>query len=321
MRVCIYGAGAMGTSLGVHLDDSPLVDSIDFVTRNEERVEYLNEYGATVRGVYENLSVKALTPDEMKGEYDVIILATKQRENAKTAEFLLPFLGEDGAVITVQNGLPERELAAYFGADRVYGATLSWGAELSGGEVIVTSTSGYFIGFGAYGKGERYEELAKLLSCAGTVTGGNLTELRFAKLAVNAAFSTLSCISDLDFYTLAKKYRRQVNDILSEVFAVAKACGCQKLPLNRHDLFKVFGKCTAITLPIAMKKYKNTKSGMLADIKSGRHCDIDFVAGAAIAAGREKGVATPNLERAVALVHDIENGLAEISPETLRLLR
>ena len=32
------------------------------------------------------------------------------------------------------------------------------------------------------------------------------------------------------------------------------------------------------------------------------------------------GVPTPILERAVSLVHDVENGIAEIAPETLRLL-
>ena len=60
---------------------------------------------------------------------------------------------------------------------------------------------------------------------------------------------------------------------------------------------------------------------MLRDIHAGRRCDVDFVAGAAVRAGRDCGVPTPLMERAVALVHDVENGIAEIAPETLRLLQ
>ncbi|MDE6274700.1 MAG: hypothetical protein K2L87_06605, partial [Clostridiales bacterium] len=63
-----------------------------------------------------------------------------------------------------------------------------------------------------------------------------------------------------------------------------------------------------------------TRSGMLKDLETGRRCDIDFVAGAVVEAGRAKGVETPMMERAVALVHEIENGFAEIAPETVELL-
>ena len=84
---------------------------------------------------------------------------------------------------------------------------------------------------------------------------------------------------------------------------------------------KVFGgKFARLLLPVAMKNYKETRSGMLRDILSGKRCDVDFVAGAAVQAGMRCGVPTPILERAVSLVHDVENGIAEIAPETLRLL-
>ena len=69
-----------------------------------------------------------------------------------------------------------------------------------------------------------------------------------------------------------------------------------------------------------MKPYKETRSGMLKDLEAGRRTDIDYVAGAAVDEGGRLGVETPLLESAVSMVHDIENGLAEIAPETLQLL-
>ena len=220
--------------------------------------------------------------------------------NREAAQGLLPFLKEDGALVSVQNGLPERALSDVFGADRVYGCALSWGAErIAPGEIQMTGGS-FSFSLGAFGAGSKLQEIAALLKRAGSVTVGELRELRYAKLAVNAAFSTLSVLSGLTFGELA---------------------GCNKLPLNGHDLFRVFsGPWAGLLLPVAMKPYKNTRSGMLKDLEAGRRTDVDYVSGAAVDEGGRLGVETPLLEGAVSLVHDIENGLAEIAPETLQLL-
>lgn len=322
MRMCIYGAGAMGTSFGTLLSHSGV--PCDLVSRNRGHVLALREKGALLRyGDGRTLceKVSAILPEEMKGEYDLIVLSTKQRENRSVAEQIAPRLSRGGIVLTVQNGLPEESLAEAFGANAVYGGVLSWGAEREeAGVVRVTSSAGFCIGVGAYGAGERLEEIAELLSEAFTVSTGSLYELRFAKLATNACFSTLSTVTGLPFGVLAKKYRRDCMRLIREVFAVARAYGAKQLPLNGHDLFKVFSFCGGALLPVAMKKYRNTYSGMLRDLQAGRRCDVDFVAGAAVAAAKRKGIQTPFLEKAIALVHEIENGLAEISPETLKLL-
>ena len=318
MRICIFGAGAMGTSLGALLTRSGT--ECELVSRSREHVAALNERGAILNGGAP-VPVKACLPEEMAGQYDIIFLAAKQRDNAKIAAFLEPFLKEDGALVTVQNGLPERALADVIGKDRVYGCALTWGAERTGaGRIEVTSESGFPMALGAYGKGERLEEIAAILKKAGNVTVGNLSEIRFAKLALNASLSTLSAISGLTFGELSKGHKKHVLALIHEVFAVARAYGSKKLPQGGHDLFKVFGAFGRITLPVAVKKYRGARSGMLLDLEAGRRCEVDYVAGACVKAGEEKGIPCPNLSRAVELVHEIENGLAEIAPESLGLL-
>ncbi len=311
MRICIYGAGAMGTSLGAQLLRKSPDLPCDFVTRNAAHVEALKTKGYS-----------ALLPEEMKGEYDVIFLATKQRENGAIARFLAPFLKIDGALVTVQNGLPEEGLASVLGQDRIYGCALGWGAELvAPGKIRLTSEGELHLALGAYGKGDKLQELEKLLSPAFTVTVGDLAEIRYSKLVVNAAFSTLSAISSLTFGELAKKHKKLVLALMRETISVAKASGCKRLVQNGHDILKLFSSPFAgLLLPIAMKKHKDIRSGMLKDLEAGRRCDVDFVAGAVVKAGGKLGVETPMLSAAVALVHDIENGLAELSPESLELL-
>ncbi len=309
MRICIYGAGAMGTSLGIFLGEGGV--DCDFVTRNAAHVEALCRSGR-----------HALLPAEMAGEYDVIFLATKQRESDTIAMFLLPYLAEDGALVTVQNGLPEAGLAKTFGADRVYGAALGWGAQLeSPGTVRLTSEGRPHVALGAYGRGERLQEIAALFDPkVFSLSVGNLTEIRFAKLVFNASLSTLSAISGLTFGELSKRYKKLSVALIREVLCVAEVYGCKRLMQNGHEIKKFFQSPFAtLILPFAIKKHAAIRSGMLRDLEAGRRCDIDFVAGAVVRAAKERGVATPLLERGVGLVHDIENGLAEIAPESLGL--
>ncbi len=321
MRICIYGAGAMGTSLGAWLVRENPALACDLVTRNRAHVEALNTRGARFENREGAVRVHALLPGEMKGEYDVVFLATKQRENGAIAKFLAPFLKQDGALVTVQNGLPEEGLANVLG-DRIYGCALGWGAELvSPGKIKLTSEGELCLALGAYGKGDKLKEIETLLSSAFTVTVGDLAEIRYSKLVVNAAFSTLSAISALTFGELAKKHKKRVLALMKETIAVAKAAGCKRLVQNGHDILKLFSSPFAgMLLPIAMKKHKNIRSGMLKDLEAGRRCDVDFVAGVVVKAGEKLGVETPMLSAAVSLVHDIENGLAEIAPESLELL-
>ena len=310
----------MGTSLGAALTKAGI--SVELVSRNAAHVEALRTRGAVLTGsVSMTVPVTAMLPEEMAGKYDIIFLAIRQRGNREAAQGLLPFLKEDGALVSVQNGLPERALSEVFGADRVYGCALSWGAErIAPGEIQMTGGS-FSFSLGAFGAGSKLHEIAALLKKAGSVTVGELQELRYAKLAVNAAFSTLSVLSGLTFGELASRHKKLALGLMREVFSVARAAGCKKLPLNGHDLFRVFsGPWAGLLLPVAMKPYKNTRSGMLKALEAGRRTDVDFVAGAAVDEGGRLGAETPLLESAVSLVHDIENGLAEIAPETLQLL-
>lgn len=322
MRILIYGAGAMGTSLGVLLTRGNI--PCELVTRNVAHVEKLKFGGAILieRGKETRTPVTAYLPQEMTGCYDVIFLAMRQRENAEIARFLLPYLAADGALVTVQNGLPEEELSEIFGSDRVYGAALGWGAEIVSAGIVRVTSEEYTLALGAYGEGRRLKELAKVLQASNiNVTVGDLKEIRYSKLVVNTAFSTLSAISGLTFGQLSKKHKKLVLPIMRETVSVARAEGCQKLVQSGHDIGKLFSSPFAgLILPFAMKKHRDIRSGMLKDLAAGRRCDVDFVAGAVIQAGERLHVETPTLRTAVALVHDIENGLAELAPESLKLI-
>ena len=340
MRIAVYGAGAMGTVLGALLTEGGL-KNVWLVTRNEEHVNGLKTSGARIRceadGKELTVKVNACTPQEMTGKYDVVFLMTKQRQNKEILSFLLPYLKEDSVVCTTQNGLPEASVAEIGGKGRTYGGVASFGATFHGGGTVALTSKleGMSMQIAPFeNAGEKTQTLLDILSHAQKATGNetfakraeNLAGARWSKLAINAAFSGLSVVTGQNFGQIAKGKRSKkiALGILRECMDVATAAGVTLEEMQGHDMQKLLGgrgffktRFALFALPIAMKKHKRLYSGMLKDVEKGRKCEIDFVNGAVIAAGKQTQTPTPLNEKVVELVHGIENGLYEISPANL----
>ena len=339
MKIAIYGAGAMGTVLGALLTKGGV--NVDLITRNEAHVQGLKEKGAQIVCVADktqwNVPVNALFPAEMREKYDVIFLMTKQRHNAEILEFLLPKLTDDGVICTTQNGLPEESVMAAVGAKRTYGLVASYGANFIGnGKVALTSEiKAMSVAVGGYQNDGKHTPLLKeILSKAGKAAGNenfakatdNLAGARWSKLSINAAFSGLSVVTGQTFGEIAKKRKSKkiALGVLRECMDVANAKGLKLEEMQGHDMQKLLGKrgffgtkFALFALPIAMKRHKNLRSGMLADLEKGRKCEIDFINGVVCKAGKEAGIETPLCDKIVEITHGIENGLYEISPANL----
>ena len=138
-RYAIYGAGSLGTVLGAYITKNG--GKIDLINRNQAHVAALREKGARITGTVDlAVPVTALTPDEMTGKYDVILLLTKQLQNPEVVTFLKDYLADDGVIVTLQNGIPEPGIAEIIGEERTMGCVVEWGATLSApGECILTS--------------------------------------------------------------------------------------------------------------------------------------------------------------------------------------
>jgi 2-dehydropantoate 2-reductase len=144
LNVAIFGAGAMGTTLGAFLSKGGL-KNVCLIARNPNHVNALKQKGATVVCKADNtclsVPVTALFPEEMQGKYDVVFLMTKQRNNAEILAFLKDCLSPDGIVCTTQNGLPEESVASVIGAEKTYGAVVSFGANFVGEGVVELTSS------------------------------------------------------------------------------------------------------------------------------------------------------------------------------------
>ena len=125
-RIAIMGAGSLGTILGAHIAKNRQIDLID---ANKAHVDALNKNGAKVVGFDEfTVPVKALTPDQMTGQYDLFFYMAKQLFNDVCFEQMKAHSHEKTIICTFQNGMPELAVAKAFGEEKVLGAPVNWGA-------------------------------------------------------------------------------------------------------------------------------------------------------------------------------------------------
>ncbi|MBW8384166.1 MAG: ketopantoate reductase family protein, partial [Youngiibacter sp.] len=241
MRIAIMGAGSLGTILGAYITRSGR--EIDLIDVNVEHVDALNNNGAKVIGHMEMVvPVKALTPDKIEGIYDLVFYMTKQTYNKTAFAQLKDHINEDSIVCTLQNGIPEVDVAAEFGEKRTMGAPVGWGATWIGPGVskLTTEIPDMFFTLGTV-SGEITEkvfEVKKILEVMCPVEiSTNLMGLRWAKLFINATLSGMSAVLGCTFGEVLnneESYEIAIR-IGKELIEAARAAGVKMEPSHGFD--------------------------------------------------------------------------------------
>ena len=136
MRSLIWGAGAIGGTLGAYLARAG--HHVTFVDTVDEHIDAIGRQGLRITGPVAEFTAhaQAYTPGTLKGEWDTIVLATKAHHTESAARALLPHLAASGCVISAQNGLNELAIADVVGARRTMGAFVNFGADYTEPGVI-----------------------------------------------------------------------------------------------------------------------------------------------------------------------------------------
>ena len=332
VRCAIYGAGSLGTVLGAYMTKNGA--DVELINRNKAHIAALKEKGATVNGTVEmNVPVKALTPDEMTGKYDVILLMTKQLQNVEVVTYIKDYLSEDGVVVTLQNGIPEPGIAEIIGENRTIGCTVEWGATLSAPGVCTLTSAPDSLSF-HMGKmpgitDDQFNMVKELLELMCPVhEETNLLGARWSKLLINATFSGLGTVVGGTFGSVSedKAARKVAIRCMKECIDVGHDCGVTFAPVQGKNITALFYYKNAIKravatmlIPIAMKKHRDIEPSMLQDIKKGKSCEIDAINGIVCDFGRKYGVATPINDRIVEVVKKEQNGELKCEASNIKL--
>lgn len=331
MRIAIYGAGSLGTILGAFISKAGV--PIELINRNKAHVEALQEKGAQVVGTIQFCQpVIAYTPTEMEGLYDILFLMTKQQHNAEVVQMLKGYLAPDGVLVTFQNGLPEMQISAVLGEERVLGCTVAWGAtlQLPGICELTSEPDALSFSLGAISakRSKHFDKVKELLETMGTVeVEENFLGTRWSKLLINAAFSGMSAVLGCTFGEAAgpRNSRRIVQALIKECIDVCQIGGIRIEPVQGKDIVKLLNYTNPLKrafsffiIPIAIRKHAKLKASMLQDLEKGKQTEVDAINGAVSEYGRKVGCPTPMNDRVVEIIHDIERGKLRPSFENLK---
>lgn len=332
MRFLVWGAGAIGGTMGAHLaragHDVTMVDTV------EEHVHAIDRSGLRITGPISEFSarVPAFTPRALAGEWDAIILATKAHHTEGATRALLPHLSATGCVISAQNGLNELTIAGIVGADRTVGAFVNFGADYLEPGVI------HYGGRGAVVVGEingRITPRTIALRDAWhdfderAIVTANIWGFLWGKEAYGAMLFATALTNDSIADALAMPACRHLYIALArEILAVAGARGVVPEAFDGFDPAAYLPSAPADAAHLSLdalvahnRRSAKTHSGIWRDLAvRKRRTEVDAQLGIVATLGQEAGVATPLLSRLIALIHDIEDGVRAQSIETLDAL-
>ncbi|WP_339216893.1 ketopantoate reductase family protein [Ornithinibacillus sp. FSL M8-0202] len=322
MRIGIMGAGSLGTIIGALISKGN--EEVELIDVYEDHVKALNERGATITGTMnETIPVKAITPAEMSGNYDLILLLTKQVFNHDVVSNLKNYLHQDSVILSLQNGVPEESLVSILGEKRVIGGSVEFGATFKEPGVSELTTATEAFQSNAFQIGEldgsitdRVQKIKEILDLVGgTHVTDNLVGTKWSKLLVNVALSGMSAALGCNFGEVIKDEASVYSavSLADETIRVGEAAGVTFAPLAGFDLgvFKLAEDESNLPTAIgfarkAFEPQALLRASMLQDLEKQRKTEIDYINGFVAAKGKELGIATPYNNLVVQLVKKAE---------------
>jgi 2-dehydropantoate 2-reductase len=313
MKVCVYGAGAIGGHVAVRLVKGGA--DVSVVARGPH-LAAMQRDGLRMLSPDEDLTVPVTATDDpaQLREQDAVIVAVKAPALASVAERIGPLLGPRTAVVFAMNGIPwwyyhahggandghtiplldpDGLLHRRIGAARAVGCTVYSACTVTAPGVVhvENQTNRLVLGEPDGTRSARVEDLAEVL-----VRGGmkidvteRIRDAVWAKLLLNLGsgmLGVLTASTPRDFYKEAA-CQAATRQVVAEAAAIAAAVGCTVSPNAEGQ--------------ISNGVKSNHKTSILQDLELGRPMEIDALYTVPLQMARDAGVPTPTLDLLAAL--------------------
>ena len=312
MKLCVFGAGAIGGHLAVILARAGV--DVSVVARGPH-LAAIRAHGLTLiegEGAdAERHTVKLPASDDPAdlGPQDYVLVATKAHSVPPMVDRMQPLLGPDTAVVTAVNGIPwwyfykhggpldGRQLQSVdpggrqwhgLGPERAIGCVVWQAADIvEPGVVQHTYGTRMPIGEPDGSRSERSQALSKALVAAGmkSPVRPKLRDEIWMKLWGNLSFNPVSLLTHATLATLATEpgLRQVIAALMREGQAVGEALGIR------------FAVDVEQRIDGAAEVGEH-KTSMLVDLETGRPIELDALVGTVIELGRLVDIPTPTLE-------------------------
>ncbi|HEV7614525.1 MAG TPA: 2-dehydropantoate 2-reductase [Steroidobacteraceae bacterium] len=315
MKICVYGAGAIGGYLAVELALSG--QEVCVVARGAH-LRAIREHGLRLRteGREKVAQVAAASDPRTLGIQDLVICALKAHQAYDAAEAFAPLLGPATAFLTAMNGIPwwyfYRDGGRFEGHHlesvdpkgrqwnaieprRAIGCVVEPACEMiEPGLIVHHDLKRFIIGEPDGSRSSRVMDLSKALTDAGfeAPVRDNIRWNIWLKLWGNVCFNPISALTGATL-------DRIVGDAALRVL-------CKSMMLETKTVNEALG----VQIPADMMERRLAVAGtlvghkmsMLQDLERGRPLEIDALVTAVRELGSLTGIATPMIDAVLALI-------------------
>jgi 2-dehydropantoate 2-reductase len=315
VKICVFGAGAIGGLVGAKLAARGEVE-VSLVARGAHLAAMLRD-GLTLQEAGTATTVRVTATDRPAdvGRRDYVFLALKAHSVPGVLDSLKPLLGPDTAVVTAQNGVPwwyfyrhggaheSRRIEAVdpggriwdaIGPERAIGCVVHPAAEIEAPGVIRHVEGDRFpVGEPSGDKTERLLALSRALVAAGlrAPVRPQIRNEIWTKLWGNLSFNPISALTGGTLAEIAGDgaTRAVARAMMVEAQAIGEALGVS-FPVDVDRRIEGAAEVGA------------HKTSMLQDLELGRPMEIDALVTAVQELGRLTAKPTPTVDLVLALV-------------------
>ncbi|HET7263146.1 MAG TPA: 2-dehydropantoate 2-reductase [bacterium] len=338
--IVIVGAGAIGGTIGAHLARQGR--AVLLVDAARDHVEAVGRDGLHIEGRDTfTVRVPAVTPDGLRaalGERPArtVMLAVKAQHTAAGLDVVAPILAEDGYVVSMQNGLNERAIAARLGAARTVGAFINFGADYHApGRIMYGGPGALYLGELNGESTPRVEALGDMMRDAflpNTTITRNIWGYLWGKMGYASMLFATAVVDE----TMAAVLGDAANEALlanlaAEVTAVAEAedVRCEAFDGYEPDAVRFrrprdwAGVRRSLDALVEHNRGSlKQKSGIWRDLAvRRRRTEVDSQIGEIVKIGQARGMDLPLNVRLIEMIHDLESGNRTMHPDNLAELR
>ena len=315
MKICIFGAGAIGGLMGAKLAAKGDVD-VTFIARGPH-LAAMREHGVKLisEGTEQIVHPRCVESAEEAGPQDYVLVTLKAHSLPSAAKQMQPLLGPDTAIVSAVNGIPwwyfhgiggayegrivqsvdpDGQVSALLPPSRAIGCIVYPAAEVTAPGVIDHGYGDRFsLGEPDGSRSPRAQALSEALIAAGfkAPVRPKIRDELWVKLWGNMAFNPISALTTatLDVLTGDEGQRGVARAMMLEGQRVAEALGVR----FAIDVDKRIAGAAEVGAH---------KTSMLQDLERGRPMEIEALLGAVVELADWVGEAAPISRTVLALV-------------------
>ena len=306
MKICVYGAGAVGGLMAAWLARAG--HEVSVVARGAA-LDAIRRDGLRVRskGATESFRIQAQSDPAKLGPQDYVLVTVKAQSLGAVADGIAPLLGKDTSVVTAMNGVPwwfrsmglesldpGGVLSRAIPAHRIVGCVIHLAASTpEPGVVSHNMGSKLIVGEPGGRNTARTRRIAEALNGAGfeVVVSDSIEKDFWVKLLGNVSFNPVSAltVATADQLIENREVKAYMVEIMREVLAIGRAVGVDADidPEARIDMARALGRF---------------KTSMLQDLEAGKPLEIDGLLAGTLEIARKAGVRAPFTESLYGLI-------------------